>query len=139
MPITGALNKISKMRGVYYSWVTNKPAEFSHLDDRRHIGLIAQDVLEVVPEVVNDMHNGKYLGIDYASIVALLIEGINDIQRVKIETEERLMGEDGTSNVLGDDLVHVKASIDALLKDSKVLMQSLSELESEFEELKNII
>ena len=68
--IENALDKIEKLNGVsYYNKITNG----------NEIGLIAQDVQEVIPDVVND--SGDLLGIQYGNIVALLIEGIKDLRR----------------------------------------------------------
>jgi hypothetical protein len=49
----------------------------------KRIGLIAQDVEKVVPEVVKTSHNGLK-GIAYSDLVALLIEGIKE-QQLQIE------------------------------------------------------
>ena len=63
------LEKIKKMRGVYYN----------RLDDsnRRHLGVIAQEVEEVLPEVVStDTSEAKNKSVAYGNIVALLIEAV---------------------------------------------------------------
>jgi hypothetical protein len=54
-----------------YNWI--------YFDDRRHIGLIAQEVQEVLPEVVSEIHGNQYLDVDYSSILSLLIESINEL------------------------------------------------------------
>jgi hypothetical protein len=43
-------------------------------DEDRHVGLMAQDVQQVLPEVVHPIHGGRFLSVDYTSIVPLLIE-----------------------------------------------------------------
>ena len=50
VPITGALDKVMRLHGVSYDW---KRAEFPDkaFNDRRQIGLIAQQVREVLPEL----------------------------------------------------------------------------------------
>jgi hypothetical protein len=73
-PITGALDKLSKLKGVYFSW--------KHIDEKitnRNVGLIAQDVQEVLPVAVEFL-DGDLLGINYNSLISLLIEGINELQ-----------------------------------------------------------
>jgi hypothetical protein len=67
--IDSPLDKIMKMRGVYY---TRKDIPGS-----RHIGVIAQEVEEVLPEVVlSDSTENKNKSVAYGNIVALLIEGM---------------------------------------------------------------
>jgi hypothetical protein len=61
-----------------------------HFDTGTQVGLIAQDVEKIVPEVVTEGPNG-YKAIDYAKLVPLLIESIKtlsyqvELQRQQIE------------------------------------------------------
>lgn len=55
--------------------------------DRQHMGLIAQDVEQVVPEVVRTQPDGKK-AIAYANLVALLIEAFKE-QQIKINELEQ--------------------------------------------------
>jgi hypothetical protein len=92
-PIDDALDKVMSIRGVYYNWQDN-PQYISDgvvpKDDiereRRNIGVIAQDLQQVVPEVVSSVgKEGKYLGVDYASLTALLIEAMKEMHtRIEI-------------------------------------------------------
>ena len=78
--VSGALDKISRLKGVYYSWMGDKPTSIVESGTKRKIGLIAQDVKAVLPEVVSETGDGAYLGINYAAIVPLLVEGIKEMQ-----------------------------------------------------------
>jgi len=80
-PIENAIEIVNQLTGVRYNWKnnTNKPS----------IGLIAQDVEEVIPEVVVEMADGLK-SVSYGNIVAVLIEAIKE-QHVRIEElEDRL-------------------------------------------------
>jgi len=72
-PMTGALEKVQQLQGVTYDWK----------DSGRHdIGLIAEDVHAVVPEVVLMEANGvDAKGVDYARLTSLLIEAVKEQQR----------------------------------------------------------
>jgi hypothetical protein len=48
--------------------------------DMKHMGVIAQEVKEVVPEVVRTMPDGK-LAVEYYSLVGLLIEAIKELEK----------------------------------------------------------
>jgi hypothetical protein len=71
-----ALEKTTKLRGVSY---TRNDIE----DKSTKIGVIAQEVLEVLPEVVSKDDEGKY-SVSYGNIVGVLIEAIKELgARVK--------------------------------------------------------
>ena len=67
--IENALDKIDKLDGVSY---------FNKLSKSNEIGLIAQDVKEVIPEVVVD---SDIMGIQYGNMIGLLIEGIKELRK----------------------------------------------------------
>ena len=72
-PMIGALAKVEQLQGVTYDWK----------DSGRHdIGLIAEDVHAVLPEVVLMEANGvDAKGVDYARLTSLLIEAVKEQQR----------------------------------------------------------
>ena len=80
--ISSPLQKIQQINGVEYEM---RVGEFpqKHFVPGRQIGLIAQNVEKVIPDVVHEMDG--YKGVDYAKLVPLLIEGIKEQQK-QIET-----------------------------------------------------
>ena len=78
VPLKGALEKVNNLQGVSFNWRTNdfKKRNFSN---RPNIGIIAQEVEEVVPEVVHTDQNG-YKSVEYSKLVPLLIEAIKEQQ-----------------------------------------------------------
>jgi len=77
VPIENALDKISKISGNTYDW----RAEFKdvHGYEGNDVGVIAQEVEAVLPQLVQDRDNG-YKAVKYDKLVALLIEGIKEQQ-----------------------------------------------------------
>jgi hypothetical protein len=72
-PIEGALDKVQRLRGVSYDWKA---------DGRHDIGLIAEEVGEVIPGVVAYEANAvDARSVDYARLVAVLIEAIKEQQQ----------------------------------------------------------
>lgn len=69
IPIRDALHKVLSLRGVNYNWKDTGVYD---------MGLIAQDVQNVIPEVVHSDENG-ILSINYAKLTALLIEAIREM------------------------------------------------------------
>ena len=80
-PLVGALKTIEQLQGVSYEPRT---------DGGREIGVIAEDVDQVVPELVSrDPDTKQVQGVDYSRLTALLIEAIKsqqvEIQQLKIQ------------------------------------------------------
>ena len=72
-----ALKKIELLRGVSYE-----------KDGKKGIGVIAQEVEKVVPEVIND--SGEYKAVAYGNLVGILIEAVKELsQEVNRLKEER--------------------------------------------------
>jgi hypothetical protein len=77
-PLRHSLERILKLDGVSYQMKTEEfPGQ--HFDGNLQVGLIAQDVEKIVPEVVLTNKEG-YKAIDYAKLVPLLVESIKTQQ-----------------------------------------------------------
>jgi hypothetical protein len=81
--IPNALDKIKELRGVSFDW--NKGGR----KGQRDIGLIAQEVEKVLPELVREkkmalIDDKEYLTVDYDKMVAVLVEAVKE-QQVQIE------------------------------------------------------
>jgi hypothetical protein len=81
--ISNSLEKISKINGVEFDWIDDVLFERGGEDDyfnRKHdVGVIAQEIEQVLPEVVGTRENG-IKAVKYDRIVALLIEGIKELK-----------------------------------------------------------
>jgi len=73
VPIPNALNKVISISGNTYDWVQGSGKEGSD------VGVIAQEILEVLPEAVTTRETG-YLAVRYEKIIPLLIEAIKDLK-----------------------------------------------------------
>ncbi len=78
-----ALDKVLKLRGVSY--------QRTDMDgDKTHIGVIAQEVEKILPEVVSENDKG-HLNVAYGNIVGILIEAIKE-QQTQIEDLKAKIG-----------------------------------------------
>lgn len=112
--IPSAMKKIVQLRGVYYQWSEEGFGRFTQYIDEdyiagpeatenenervkdfykekiyqrmggKQVGVIAQELQEVMPELVQEQEDG-YLEVSYGNLVALLIEGMKE-QQSQIET-----------------------------------------------------
>ena len=78
--IDNALSRVSQIEGVYFDWKDG---------GKRQVGVIAQQVEKVLPEVVSKDKN-SYLSVDYSKIVPLLIEAINEQSNNIKDLEDRI-------------------------------------------------
>jgi hypothetical protein len=79
--IESPLEKLNKINGVEFDWIEKQGV---HGNKGHDIGVIAQEIEEVLPEVVTTRDNG-YKAVKYEKIVPLLIEAIKEL---KTEIEE---------------------------------------------------
>ncbi len=99
LPLKGSLQKVLALEGVTYNFksvsrneqttdltqlseIKRKTIEGSRIEvvSEPQIGLIAQEVQKIVPEVVESDEEG-YLSINYTSIVPILIEAVKEQQK----------------------------------------------------------
>ncbi|MDD5675062.1 MAG: tail fiber domain-containing protein [Chitinivibrionales bacterium] len=78
-PIDSSLSKVSKLQGVYYDWDRAKWPK-KNFPEGKQVGLIAQDVEKVIPEVVNTDKEG-YKSLSYDKLTAVLIEAVKEQQK----------------------------------------------------------
>lgn len=75
-PIESPIEKVKAISGVTFEW-----NEKSHKETgKKDVGVIAQEVEEVLPEIVQTRDNG-YKAVDYQKLTAVLIEAVKDQQK----------------------------------------------------------
>jgi hypothetical protein len=87
-PLKNPLDKIKQLNGVEYQWKKT---------GRKDIGVIAEEVDEVFPEIVGHDANGKATGVDYGRLSSVLIEAVKaqqvqlDAQKAQIDKQQMLI------------------------------------------------
>jgi len=77
--IPNALDKVNKLRGVTFVRTDEGST------DKRMMGVIAQEVKDILPEVVNERESDGHYSVSYGNMVGVLIEAIKEL---KAEVEE---------------------------------------------------
>jgi hypothetical protein len=92
--IDNAINKVKQIRGVEFDWKQDyldaKGGEDEYFVRKHDVGVIAQEVEAVLPEVVATREDG-IKAVKYDRIVALLIEAIKE-QQSEIEELKKKLG-----------------------------------------------
>jgi len=84
-PIKNALDKVNNIRGVYFEYI-------SDVTKKTKMGVIAQEVEKVVPEVVVTREEDNIKLVAYDKLVAVLIEAIKELNG-KVEKLEEKVGQ----------------------------------------------
>ena len=74
--IENPIDKLENINGVEFDWI---PMEGIHENEGHDVGVIAQEVEKVIPEIVETRDNG-YKAVKYEKIVPLLIESIKELK-----------------------------------------------------------
>ena len=79
-PIENSLEKVGQLKGYEFDWNDKQEVYKGH-----DVGVIAQEVEKVVPEIVETREHDGYKAVKYEKLVPLLINAINEL---KAEIEE---------------------------------------------------
>lgn len=85
-PISGCLEKVLSLDAIEFDWNENQQTYSGH-----DIGLIAQQVQEIAPEIVTERKNG-YLAVKYEKMIPLLV-GATQEQDTQIQELEKQVQE----------------------------------------------
>ena len=96
-PYNNSLNTILKLNPISYEWrkelLPSDYLKIGYRKDGKQIGLIAQEVEEVVPEIVKDVQvteHQSWKGIDYEKLTTVLIGAVKEQQTQIEELKERI-------------------------------------------------
>lgn len=100
--ISNPLDRLEKINGVYYH-LNQVAASFGYDTSIREVGLLAQEVKEVLPEIIapapfdndgegNSKTGKDYMTIRYEKVVPLLVEAIKELNKEVKELKARLDG-----------------------------------------------
>lgn len=77
-PIQDALHKVSLISGNTFDWKSDPELVILHGFEGRDVGVIAQEIESILPEVVTTRDSG-YKAVKYEKLVPLLIEAIKEL------------------------------------------------------------
>ena len=94
-PLTNTLSKLDRLRGVSFQWNHLAATSVGNKEGQKAIGMIAQELQKVYPELVVASKNGnqEYLSIDYGKFTAVLLQAIKEQQK-EIEELQKKLGMD---------------------------------------------
>jgi len=117
--LNSSLGKILNLRGVQFEWRVDE-FEDMNFKEGKHIGLIAQEVEEVIPELVTTGADG-YKSVKYANLVAVLIEAVKE--------QEAIIQEQNAENAA------TKAEMDQTKAELSEMKSKMAQFESVLQKL----
>jgi hypothetical protein len=118
--LSGVLNKIEAVRGVSFEW-SNRSGVSGVVSGRREIGVIAQELESVFPELVYAQGDNGDLAVDYGRLTGVLVEAIKEL-RGRLESEIRSQGR----------------QIEVLRQQNSALIERIITLEQSFRPVKEV-
>jgi hypothetical protein len=110
--IDDPLEKLSKLRGVYFDWDAEHGGQ-------RDVGMIAEEVGKVLPEIVSYEKNGvDAIAMDYSKLAPLLVEAIKVLKAEVNELKENYIQKD--------------EAIEMLKEENQLLKKHLASMEDMF-------
>ncbi len=86
VPVTNVVPDLLVLNAYRYNWRSDEFPDM-HFDKATHIGLIAQEVEKVFPELVNTDDNG-FKAVSYEKLSAILLQGMKE-QQQQIDAQKR--------------------------------------------------
>lgn len=75
-----ALDIINKLKPVEFNWNGKAKELNTEKDDRKNYGLIAQEIEQVLPELIHPIYK-EYKSVDYIQLIPILIQAIKELQQ----------------------------------------------------------
>ncbi len=89
-PLESSLDKVSNLQGVSYEWKIDEYPDVGMMEGKQ-IGLVAQDVEQVLPELVSEDKDG-YKAVSYTKLTAVLVEAVKEL-KTENQSQKKLIEE----------------------------------------------
>jgi hypothetical protein len=117
--LTEVLDKLEKIRGVSFDW-NEEYAAMGRATGHREIGVIAQEVEGVFPELVTTWGTENYRAVDYGRLTAVLLEAIKELRAEK----------DAQIAALSSEIASLQERVAALEHQNALLAQQVAAFEA---------
>ena len=129
------IEKLKKIKGVSYYWAIEDYPE-KNFTDKKQIGVLAQDVQAVFPELVLKDKQG-FLSVNYSALIAPLIEAFKEQQKQIEENVYRFKAMQGNSAEIKIVVEESKREIASLKTENEQIRTKVVKLEIENAQIKS--
>lgn len=78
-PLNQSLELINKLNPVSYNWNEKAKELNQNKDEKKDVGVIAQELEKVLPNLVHNIYNDEFLAVDYVKLIPYLIGAIQEL------------------------------------------------------------
>ncbi len=110
VPLTEVLPLLMELQGVYHNWDSASFPEMN-FTQKRTIGVIAQEIQKVFPELVSEGPDG-YLGVEYSKFTAVLLQAIKEQQDLINQQNQNNDKQQNQIDILINEVKQLKKSKD---------------------------
>lgn len=97
--ISDPLDRLGQVRGVSFRWqpgphtgeTGSAEPDLVGRDGTGSLGVVAQEVAEVFPELVSTIGEQEHLGVDYAGLTAVLVEAVKQLKAENDDLRQRVL------------------------------------------------
>jgi len=128
--IANPLEKLQKLNGYYYTWKATDELDeniasldgYKERKERADIGLIAQEVEAVLPELVDtDKEEANIKSVNYSQLIAVVIEGVKDLANQVSDIVKDLFS-------LTEQVSSLENRVEKLEDDNRIMREQLCDL-----------
>jgi len=112
--LSSPLESIMKLKGVSYDWKVEEYPEH-HFDNFTHYGFIAQEVEEVIPDIVGTDENG-WKSIRYLGFTPVIVEAFKEQQATIVSLQEDIKNLEMANQELLEEFEKLRVKVDKLYK-----------------------
>jgi hypothetical protein len=107
--LSHALDKVMQLRGVGFEWRKNEYPDLN-FSEGKQIGFIAQEVQQVLPEIVHEADDIGY-SVAYSQMVPVLVEAIKEQQRIIERQNMTIQVANSKIKALGDRIQRIETAL----------------------------
>jgi len=103
-PFENVLEQVTRLEGYHFNWK-------SEPDSPKDIGFIAQEVLEIFPEMVFQNPADGFYGLNYEKFVVVLVEAVKEQQQIIDDQAARIAELETQQNLVMKEVAAIKQQL----------------------------
>lgn len=89
--VKNSLDKISQLDAITYQWQGDVNPVYTKDTNSTQVGLVAQQVAEIFPELVKKDQETGYLAVNYSKLTAHLVTAVKELNEIVKEQQKRIL------------------------------------------------